>query len=47
MTSCRSSGSRLDRWLAIDLVTCALIESYLAETKAELAAVGVELRDDA
>jgi hypothetical protein len=29
-----------DRWLAIDPVTCALIASYLAEIKAELADVG-------
>jgi integrase len=35
------------RWLAIDPVTCALIASYPAEIKAELAAVGIELRDDA
>ncbi len=36
-----------DRWLAIDPDTCALIASYLDEIRAELAAVGVELRDDA
>ena len=36
-----------DRWLAINAVTCALIVSYLAEIKAELAAAGVQLRDDA
>jgi len=34
-------------WLAIDPVTCALMVSCLAEIKTELAAVGVELRDDA
>ena len=32
------------RWLAINPVTSALVASYLAEIKAELAAVGVELR---
>jgi site-specific recombinase XerD len=54
-TASRRPGQRVrkdtkthqDRWLAIDPVTCALIESYLAEIKAELTAVGVELRDDA
>ena len=43
----KDTKTHQDRWLAIDPVTCALIESYLAEIKAELAAVGVELRDDA
>ena len=43
----KDTKAHQDRWLAIDPVTCALIESYLAEIKAELAAVGVELRDDA
>jgi len=36
-----------DRWLAIDPDTCALIATYLDETRDALAAVGVELRDDA
>jgi acetyl esterase/lipase len=35
------------RWLAIDPETCELIVSYLDETRGALAAVGVELRDDA
>ncbi len=43
----KDTKTHQDRWLAIDPVTCALIESYLAAIKAELAAVGVELRDDA
>jgi integrase len=43
----KDTKTHQDRWLAIDPVTSALIESYLAEIKAELAAVGVELRDDA
>ena len=43
----KDTKSHQDRWLAIDPVTCALIVSYLAEIQAELAAVGVELRDDA
>jgi integrase len=34
-------------WLAIDPDTCALIATYLDESSAALAAVGVELRDDA
>ncbi len=36
-----------DRWLAIDPDTCALIVSYLDEIRAALAAVSVELRDNA
>ena len=36
-----------DRWLAIDPDTCTLIVSYLGEIRAELAAVGVALRNDA
>ena len=36
-----------DRWLAIDPDACALIATYLDEIRAGLAAVGVELRDDA
>ena len=43
----KDTKTHQDRWLAIDPVTCALIAGYLAEIKAELAAVGVELRDDA
>jgi integrase len=43
----KDTKTHQDRWLAIDPVTCALIESYIAEIKAELAAVGVELGDDA
>ena len=43
----KDTKTHQDRWLAIDPVTCALIVSYLAEITAELAAVGVELRDDA
>jgi hypothetical protein len=36
-----------DRWLAIDPDTCVLIVTYLDEISAALAAVDVELRDDA
>ena len=43
----KDTKTHQDRWLAIDPVTCALIESHLAEIKAELAAVGVELHADA
>ncbi len=43
----KDTKTHQDRWVAIDPVTCALIESYLAVIKAELAAVGVALRDDA
>ena len=43
----KDTKTHQDRWLAIDPVTCALIVSYLAEIKAELAAVGAGLRDDA
>ena len=43
----KDTKTHQDRWLAIDPVTCALIESYLAEIKAELRAVGAGLRDDA
>jgi len=43
----KDTKTHQDRWLAIDPVTCALIESYLAEIRAELAAVGAGLRDDA
>jgi integrase len=43
----KDTKTHQDRWLAIDPITCALIVSYLVEIKAELAAVGAELRDDA
>jgi integrase len=43
----KDTKTHQDRWLAIDPVTCALIVSYLAETKAGLAAVVVSLGDDA
>jgi integrase len=43
----KDTKTHQDRWLAIDPDTCALIVSYLDETRAALAAVGVELRDDA
>src|SRR5207248_11740016 len=43
----KDTKTHQDLWLAIDPETCALIATYLAEIKAELAAVGVELRDDA
>ena len=43
----KDTKTHQDRWLAIDPITCALIVSYLAEITAELAAVGVELCDDA
>jgi integrase len=43
----KDTKTHQDRWLAIDPDTCALIATYLAEIRAELAPVGVELRDDA
>jgi integrase len=43
----KDTKTHQDRWLAIDPDTCALIVSYLDEISAVLAAVGVELRDDA
>jgi integrase len=43
----KDTKTHQDRWLAIDPDTCALIASYLEEVRAELAAVGVQLRDDA
>ena len=43
----KDTKTHQDRWLAIDPETCALIVSYLDETRAALAAVGVELREDA
>src|ERR1700685_1511320 len=43
----KDTKTHQDRWLAIDPETCALIMNYLDETRVTLAAVGVELRDDA
>jgi integrase len=43
----KDTKTHQDRWLAIDPDTCALIATYLDETAAALATVGVELRDDA
>jgi integrase len=43
----KDTKTHQDRWLAIDPDTCTLIATYVDEIKAELAAVGVELRDDA
>ena len=43
----KDTKTHQDRWLAIDPDTCALIATYLDEIRAELTAVGVELRDDA
>ena len=43
----KDTKTHQDRWLAIDPDTCALIANYLEEIRAALAAVGVELRDDA
>jgi integrase len=43
----KDTKTHQDRWLAIDPDTCALIASYLDEIRAELASVGVQLRDDA
>ncbi len=43
----KDTKTHQDRWLAIDPATCALIANYLDEIRAELAAVGVELPDDA
>ena len=43
----KDTKTHQDRWLAIDPDTCALIADYLDEIRVELAAVGVELRDDA
>ncbi|MGH8919484.1 MAG: tyrosine-type recombinase/integrase, partial [Actinomycetes bacterium] len=43
----KDTKTHQDRWLAIDPATCALIATYLAEARAALAAVGVQLRDDA
>jgi integrase len=43
----KDTKTHQDRWLAIDPDTCTLIASYLDEIRAELAAVSVELSDDA
>ena len=43
----KDTKTHQDRWLAIDPDTCALVSNYLKEIRAELAAVGVELRGDA
>ena len=43
----KDTKTHQDRWLAIDPDTCALVAAYLDEIRAELAAVGVELRDEA
>ena len=43
----KDTKTHQDRWLAIDPDTCALIAAYLEEIRAELAAVGAELREDA
>ena len=43
----KDTKTHQDRWLAIDPDTCALIASYLDEIRAELAALGVELAEDA
>jgi integrase len=43
----KDTKTHQDRWLAIDPDTCALIVTYLDEIQVELAAVGVELHEDA
>ena len=43
----KDTKTHQDRWLAIDPDTCTLIANCLDEIRAELAAVGVELSDDA
>ncbi len=43
----KDTKTHQDRWLAMDPDTCALISTYLEEIRAELAAVGAGLRDDA
>jgi integrase/DNA-binding transcriptional regulator YhcF (GntR family) len=43
----KDTKTHQDRWLAIDPDTCSLITTYLDEISAALAAVGVELREDA
>ena len=43
----KDTKTHQDRWLAIDPDTCALVADFLEEIRAELAEVGVVLRDDA
>ncbi len=43
----KDTKTHQDRWLAIDPDTCTLTATYLDQIGAELAAVGVALRDDA
>ena len=43
----KDTKTHQDRWLAIDPDTCALVATYLDAIRAELAAVGVGLPDDA
>jgi integrase len=43
----KDTKTHQDRWLAIDPDTCALVATHLDEIRADLAAVGVALPDDA
>jgi site-specific recombinase XerD len=43
----KDTKTHQDRYLAIDPVTCAMISEHLGTIRAELAAVGLELPDDA
>ncbi len=43
----KDTKTHQDRYLAIDPVTCAMISEHLDTVRAELAAVGLELPDDA
>jgi integrase len=43
----KDTKTHQDRYLAIDPVTCAMISEHLGTNRAELAAVGLELPDDA
>jgi len=43
----KDTKTHQDRYLAIDPVTCAMISEHLGAIRAELAAVGLELPDDA
>jgi integrase/DNA-binding transcriptional regulator YhcF (GntR family) len=43
----KDTKTHQDRWVAIDPDTCALIATHTEEIRAELAAVGVDLRVDA
>ena len=43
----KDTKTHQDRYLAIDPVTCAMIREYMDKIRAELAAVGLELPDDA